>query len=42
MVIAALIAFAALLVAWLAAPSGRRRSPSLVAEPVPALVPEAA
>ncbi|MEP6468884.1 MAG: hypothetical protein ABJC24_03860 [Chloroflexota bacterium] len=41
MVIAALIAFAALLVAWLAAPSGRRRSPSL-AEPVPTLVPEAA
>jgi hypothetical protein len=41
MVIAALIAFAVLLIGWLAAPSGRRRSPSLEAS-VPALVPEAA
>jgi hypothetical protein len=41
MVIAALIAFVVLLIAWLAAPSGRRRSPS-PAESVPALVPEVA
>jgi hypothetical protein len=41
MVIAALIAFAALLLAWLAAPSGRRRAQPL-AEALPTLVAEAA
>jgi hypothetical protein len=41
MVIAALVAFAALLVAWLVAPSGRHRSRAL-AEPVAALTPEPA
>jgi hypothetical protein len=41
MVIAALIAFAALVVAWLVAPSGRRRSRPL-AESVTILTPEPA
>jgi hypothetical protein len=41
MVIAALIAFATLVVAWLAAPSGRRRSRPM-SEAIPTLVPEAA
>jgi hypothetical protein len=41
MVITALIAFAVLLVAWLAAPSGQRR-PGPVAEAVTALTPEPA
>jgi len=41
MVIAALIAFAALVVAWVLAPSGRRRSRTL-SDAIPTLVPEVA
>jgi len=41
MVIAALVAFAALLFAWLAAPSGRHRAQPL-AETISALTPEPA
>jgi hypothetical protein len=41
MVIAALIAFAALFIAWLVAPSGRRSSRPL-AEALPTLAPGAA
>jgi hypothetical protein len=40
MVIAALITFAALVAAWLVAPSGRRER--RVTETIPTLVPEAA